>query len=152
MHLQNNDLFPFSATLSISCYDHSYYETTLILLGRRSTDPFVLTRERSLVLTDYVSALLIANQRWGSYCHAHQSYCFLLLFSTVKLIYNYVIETNRYCACDLEPFWGFLEAHKLACSYLQQGRWGEGRQLLKLQSHTVRRSFTNIVSPFVFLR
>ena len=42
------------------------------------TDPFVLT--------NCVSALLIANQRWGSHCHAHRCYCFVLLFSTVKLI------------------------------------------------------------------
>ena len=50
-----------------------------LLLGIRSTDPFVLQL--------CVSALLIANQRWGSHCHAHRSYCFMFLFSMVTLIY-----------------------------------------------------------------
>ena len=48
------------------------------LLGRWSADPFVLA--------DCDSALLRANQRWGSHCHAHLCYCLLLSFLAVKLI------------------------------------------------------------------
>ena len=28
---------------------------------------------------------------------------------------------NHDCACDMNPLWGFLEAHNLACSYPKQG-------------------------------
>ena len=51
---------------------------TLYLLGRQSTDPFEFPH--------CAAALLIANQGWGSNCHAHRYYCFLLFFSMVKLI------------------------------------------------------------------
>ena len=68
-----------------------------------------------------VSALLIANQRRGSQCHAHWYYCFLLLFSTVKLFcildhWSNLLVRMRSRAL----FRGFLEAHNLACSYPQQ--------------------------------
>ena len=55
------------------------------LLGIRSTDPFILT--------NCVPTLLIANQRWGSHCHAA-----LVSFSFCEQsskFAHYVIEVNR---------------------------------------------------------
>ena len=70
-----------------------------------------------------VSALLRANQRWGSRCHAGLSFVlsFDLLFSTVKLIcilHNRSKSLLRMRSGAL--LGGFLEAHNLASSDPQQ--------------------------------
>ena len=61
-------------TCNFAVLHHVFYKF-LELLGRQSTDPFVLIH--------CVSALLIVNQRWGSHCYAHHSYFFFVLFSMV---------------------------------------------------------------------
>ena len=74
-----------------------------------------------VVQTHCVSALLRANQRWGSRCHAHLSFCFDLFFSTVKLIcilHNRSKSLLRMRSGAL--LGGFIEAHNFASSYPQQ--------------------------------
>ena len=70
---------------------------------------------------EVLTTLLIANQRWGSHCHVHRCYCFVLLFSTVKLIC--LKSTASGYAIWLEPFFGIRT--QLSLFVAQQGYFPE---------------------------
>ena len=115
-------IFPFKASLqgwhflmrSPVCREKFMFSIVCFLLGRRSTDPFVLRH--------CVSALLMANEHWGSHCHVMSIdiNCFLLLFSKVNLI-------CMLCHCSKSLvgmqsgalFGGFLQAYNLGPVHME---------------------------------